>query len=745
MIGHVALLRTLSLALFACTLLLAGEDAFPRTVVLRSPLTTLVEAPQRISGDRRLRIELEVPSDAPADLSLGACAIDRDGRWFQTTLAPRLRPGVHRFIVDLGGGAVLDDPGARSRWSTEQAAVCVRSGICLWSARPGGRVTVRDLAAVPASPHADRPQRLIDLAMQDLGRDGTARGRTGERWSLTLRPDPWPANPFDPDLFRLDLLVTAPDGQVLRLPGFARQPTALSDRGDREDADPAGPGHFAARFRPRLPGRHRLRLAWSVGGGSERLEPLPDLVVAGEPRDEVMRVDQTDPRFFQVAGNWYWPIGLNLHSTFDKRSLEVNKTILTPARGSLVYAAMIDRLAAAGGDATELWMSAWNLALEWRADWPGYQGIGRYAQGNAERLDRILDHAWVAGVRINLVINNHGQAAPATDREWKDNPWNERLGGPLAEPIEIFDHPAALAGQERLRRYLIARYADHPAVLGWKLWSEVDLTAARGAVVPRWHKTAADRWHDLDVYGHPVTTHWAGDFRRVNPEVAELPEIDYLCIDAYRRAGNGGTWRLLADILADSTQYPHRGLSRYKKPCLATEFGAGSGASPESCRAVDHRTGAWAAAVTGHAGAPMLWWWEWVDQGGRWAPYGAIRRFLAGEDLRGTDARCVELVAGQAGGELWCRAWVRPGRLYAYIQDPDWGSMGGDPARISGAWLEIASQVEAGRLQAEWWDCDTGSVVNRTAIDHAGGALRLACPPFAGHLALKFRRGGTEP
>jgi hypothetical protein len=308
------------------------------------------------------------------------------------------------------------------------------------------------------------------------------------------------------------------------------------------------------------------------------------------------------------------------------------------------------------------------------------------------------------------------------------------------EAIGMFDDPRAIAGQDKLARYIIARWADHPAVLGWKLWSEVDLTAARGEVVWRWHEQAADAWHQLDIYDHPVTTHWAGDFRRVNPQVADLPGIDYLCIDAYRHAGPGGTWRLLADILADSPQYPGRGLSRYRKPCLATEFGAGSGKSPMSCREVDHRTGAWAALVTGHAGAPMLWWWEWVDQGDRWQPYGAIRRFIAGEDLRGADAVCVPLEAGGPTGELWCHASARHGRLLAYLQDPAWGSMGGEAPRISGAWIEVGSAIAAGGLVVEWWDCDTGTVTSRASIHHPGGALRLACPVFAGHLACKLIR-----
>jgi hypothetical protein len=740
---HTGLPRFWALLLLA-TFMSAGDAVpaagMPRQVELIAPLTTVVELSSAVSGGRRLNVDLDVPADAPRDLGIGVYVEDRDGTWYQRAAPGVLLPGRRSVSFDLGGQDGVAAEPSRSLWTPEAATVSDRTGIYFWSAADSrATIGIVAMSLVPL-PAIGAAQRLADLHLPGMAADGRIHARLGERWQLELRPDPWPANPYDPDVFRLDALITTPDGRVLRIPAFCDQPMRGSDRGDREDVVAGGPPRFAVRFRPAQTGLHRLRLVASWAGGVERTIVLPDVLAEGGAAVDYVRVDPEDPRFFRVGESMWWPVGLNLHSTYDKRSQEANGTKLTPPRGSLVYSAMFDRLAAAGGNAAEIWMSSWNLALEWRADWPGYQGLSRYAQGNAWRLDRVLDHAWSRGIRINLVINNHGQASPNNDREWKDNPYNVRIGGPLAEAIELFEHPIALAGQERLRRYIIARFADHPAILGWKLWSEVDLTAARGELVPRWHEQAAERWHELDVYEHPVTTHWAGDFRRVNPAVADLPGIDYLCIDAYRRPGPAGTWRLLADILADSTQYPNRGLSRYRKPCLVTEFGAGSGASPESCRAVDHRTGAWAAFVTGHAGAPMLWWWEWVDQGERWQPYGAIQRFIVGEDLRGREARCVELAAGWPSGDLWARAWVRPGRLLAYIQDPAWGSMGGEPEHIESAWLEISPQSSAGRMQVEWWDCDRGERISVQDVVHPGGQLRLACPAFAGHLACKLQR-----
>jgi hypothetical protein len=714
------------LPLLLCAAVLAAVE-----VELRAPLSTQVE----VAGAGVLDAVLTVPPDAPRDLGVAAFVCDREGRWWQRTLAAPLRPGRHVFAADLSPAAPLRAEPLPASWGAARRTD--RIGVVLWSATASRARIGVELAARPAAMAGSQVPRLGALRLDPL------RWRTGERWTLECLPAPLPDEPAQPERFSLDLLVEDPDGRRIEIPCFWREPGRLWDRGDTEVVAPAGAARFAVRYRPLVPGTHRLRLRGVWEGGGRVEADLPDLVVEGAAVDPFVRIDRGDPRFFAVGGAFWWPVGLNLHSTFDQRSREVNGTRLTPARGTQVYEAMLRRLAAAGGDATEVWMSSWNLALEWRGDWPGYGGIGRINLANAERLDRVLDLAWAQGVRVNLVLNNHGQASPRSDREWRDNPWNQERGGPLASAAELFTDARALAGQARIRRYLIGRYADHPALLGWKLYSEVDLTAGTPESLLPWHHQAAEDFRRRDAYGHPVSAHWAGDYRRpeqMTPGVAALPGITYLCIDAYRSVGQGRDVRLLADLLMGSTLDPIRGLARHGKPVLVTEFGASSSNAPEEFREVDHLTGAWAALVSGHAGAPMLWWWEWVDQGGRWGPFGAIRRFVAGEDLRGAAARGVELTCTQGEAPLWARAWVRPGRLLGYLLEPVWGARGGAPPRLDAIRLVIGEQVAAGRIRVAWWDADAGRQTAVEDIDHPGGRLELHPPPCLGHAAFKVTR-----
>jgi hypothetical protein len=751
---------------------LAGLPLAALELPLQAPLTSVARYAGPIAGgDLVIRAMVVVPDGAPADLGVGAFVSDRHGRWFQQCRPGTLAPGRQAVSFTLAADSPLIAEPDRAAWDPSAATLTAQAGLFFWSASASRAVlkledfTVSPLAApaaVAAKRAAERPvHALRELALE--GCDpvaGVARGATGERWTMSLLPAPFPVNPYDPEQFALDAVFTAPDGTELRVAGFARQPVRLSDRGDKEEARCAGPCRFEVRFRPRQPGRYHLRLEarWDGEHGTLVKTGLPDLEVAGAPWDGYARVDRDDPRFFAVDGKFYWPVGLNLNSVYDTRCRDRLGTKLTPDRGTLAYLPRFKRFAAAGGNAIEIWMSSWNLALEWRGDWPGYFGVGRYNELNAARLDTILDAAWAEGIRVNLVINNHGQASPNADREWKDNPYNKVQGGPFAEPYELFTSPLAAACQERLRRYLVARFADHPAVLGWKMWSEVNLTAAgdsqrqrprdgvpaatdqeRHGTLVHWVEQAAARWHALDIYGHGVTMHWSGDYRKPERDVVALPGLDYVCIDAYlhHRPGQGET---LADLIWNGMQDPANGLGKFGKPLLATEYGATSQGGAREELEAELASAPWAGLVSGNVGTPMLWWFEWVDQGDRWKSYGAISRFVRDEDLRGKDAHAAVLAGASPAGALWVRAWTRPGRMLGYVADLQWLTTGTGQVQHDQATVAVGDAVAAGECRVQWWSADDGTVVWTERIAHPGGALTLKPPAFVHHLAFKLSR-----
>ena len=740
-------MRPILLLTIACVLLGAAES-----VVLRAPLTTVVPATGALPADPAAVVAvLVVPPDAPDDLGVGAFIADDDGQWYQRFHPTPLGPGRHelRFALD---GALHGEP-HRGTWTPYHRHLGHHAGLFLWSAA-GSRaeITIEDLhvaGGVTPPPTADH--RFEDLETDGLRwqADGGLAITTGEPLEIRLRPSPVPADPRDHAAFALELELHAEDGTARTLAGFYREPMALRDRGSHEGFRPAGRAGFALRHRFRQAGRWRATLVARWADGSELRSELPPITVDGGPWDDYVRVDPEDPRFFATGGGEFvWPIGINARSVNDPRGRDRTGSLLSPDRRWHAYEAYLQRWAAGGLRAAEIWMSSWNLALEWRDDWPGFAGVGRYSQVNAERLDRILDRAHELGLRINLVIHNHGQASEKTDAEWMDNPYNAHLrgaseGGPINGAHDFFTDPAALAGQERLRRYIIARWASHPAVLGWKLWTEMNLTAGRQHDLREWHVQAAARWTALDPYDHPITSHWSGNYRTPDRAIVAQEGLDYICIDAYhgRRDDQRGT--LFADLAWDGLHHRWHGLGQFGKPILITEYGGNWDAAPQPQLISEHHHGPWACLVSGYAGSPMLWWLEWVDQSARYAPYAAVAAFIAGEDLRthpGSRARGVRLQAQAGDRDLWCRAWTRPGRILGYVLDPTWGYDGSPPEPIAGAEVVIGSDVRAGPITVEWWDAETGTITDSGEHQHPGGELRIAAPDFTRHLAFKLWR-----
>ena len=705
-------------------------------VTLQAPLTTLVAAPDSFApGAKEITAIVTVPADAPADLGVGAYLTDEHGRWWQRLDVHPLRPGTQRVRVTFGAmDAVI---GSDAAWSPVSAATAVKAGLFIWSTTASRTtLTINRLSTTAVTTADDTPQRLTEV------RTGATSIACGERWQMQLRPQPYPENPYDPREFSLTLVVTRPDGQIERINGFHEQPMLASDRGDVEEVLATGRAHFSLRYRPRLPGVHRLQLEAAWHGGKPQVSALPALTAIGAAVDPYVRIDSGDPRFFSIGGKFWWPIGPNLRSVSDPRSQENLGTKATPLRGTLAYEAYFARLSAAGVDCVELWLSSWGLALEWRADWPGYHGLGRYHEGHAWQLDRILDAALAHGIRVNLTLNNHGQGSGWVDSEWANNPLNRKLGGPLSSPEGILTDALALADQERLRRYLVARYADHPAIMAWKLWSEVDFVGEhqrRYEVAPllvNWHEQAAARWRDLDVYDHPVTTHWSSNWTRVHPTLAATPGVQFLCFNLYHNhPGDNEGW-ILADLLQRSIA--KNALGHYGKPLLCTEYGGQFNACPPPQLVAEHASGAFCGLVSGLAGAPMLWWYEWVDQDQRFAPYGAIRRFIADEDLRDSKGSSVMLATNEPA--VWARAWARPGHLLGYLLDLPWQDTGSESPAHGDTKVTIGEQIAAGSMTLAWWDADRGREISRQTLTHAGGSLVVTAPAWRRHLAFKLTR-----
>jgi hypothetical protein len=772
------MIRFLLLSFFLWHISLTASEV---TVQLRAPLITLVPieswSPQRIGT---IEADIVIPADAPSDLGIGAFVTDHGGVWHQRVSAGKLTAGEHRLSWSFAQQDPVTNPFAGSDWASRANLAIWQAGIFLWSAESSQvKITIRKLRAT--GPEAKSVEIQPRLTVQFLDAfdpvQGVCRLQTGKLWQAEFLPSPLPTHVFEPALFQVTAVVTSSHGTTQTIPAYFDRPTRLIDRGDQETWEETGKGRWCLRLRLAKSGRYTVKLRAVWNGGTEAYgagfslpknlragtpqvleQSLPDLVVEGPEVDDLVRIDPVDPRYFSLGGKMFWPVGLNLRSPTDPRGQERTPCIATPDRGFATYDAYFRRLKAGGGNTAEVWLSSWNMALEWRAGWEGYQGLDGYHLGHAQRFDAVLRLAEELGLRLIVVLNNHGQASRNVDSEWRHNPYSNLQGGPLDHQREVFMDPEARRLQERLRRYLVARYADSPAILCWKLWTEINLTEASMEEHHSWLQHAAARWKTLDVYDHPIALHWSNNYTRVYPFAIQEPEPDILLLDAYHSRDQPDMRNMVfAQVLWDGVATEHPGLrvgfstaphppknaAAPFKPIMVTEYGGYWNAAPEPQLLAEHLSGPWAALVSGYAGSPLLWWFEWVDQKNLWSPYRAINRFVDGEDLRSrpdSPSRSV-LLSCKSQQALMARAWSRPGRVLGYILDRSWGFDGERAPLIENAQCQVTEKsMDPCKLGLSWWDASTGECLQTKVFEHSGGQLNIPIPPFRRHIAFKLWR-----
>lgn len=225
-----------------------------------------------------------------------------------------------------------------------------------------------------------------------------------------------------------------------------------------------------------------------------------------KPRDldELQGSIKIDPRsgrdFIDEAGNLYVPFGGALPWAPD-----------SPAS---YYPKALSDLNAANLNWTRIWMCHWGqLNLDWIESHHGEPvELGTLSFAVADRWDRIINLAEANGVRVQVVLQHHGQYTTFNDSNWADNPWNVANGGFLNSPEEFFTNEQARQLTRDKYRYIAARWGYSSAVLSWELFNEVMWTNSRrgneaaNQAVAAWHTEMARHLRRFDVHQHLVTT-----------------------------------------------------------------------------------------------------------------------------------------------------------------------------------------------------------------------------------------------
>jgi len=745
----------------------ASEGKRSLVVPVTFPGSATLYKRSTIGDFRWVTVDVRVPEDAPRGVSASWFFKDKDGHWFDQILTAKpFLPGETRTLgIDIRGlTAPMNPKGHLAAWSELAAADVETMGLMLIC--PGqyrGELYVDNLRGWTLE-----GDDLRRLALANFRAPAGAIPQHGVfEVSFGLTRD-FP-NPFDPEQISVEACFSPPGKDPVITSGFYHQEYRRQKGPQGEVLVPFGPAEWRARYCPTEPGKYSYFI--EVTSGEDRYtSPVSTFTCSKSEHPGFVRVSKKDPYCFELdSGEWFFPIGHNFRSPTDSRCSQILGRDTPPDEGTFIYDRILPKMAAAGENFVEIWMSSWWLGLEWRRSWKGYRGVGRYNLENAWKLDYVLRAARKAGLRVHLVIDNHGKYSTWCDQEWVDSPYNwrnRRSGGFLSCPEEFFGRSARkqpLSGKalerhkkawklyQRKIRYIMARWGWDPTISGFEIISELDLTGSRGGFGvtegPReWHRKAIDYIRSQDTNKHLLTTHYCGDFTNTDVEMAKMKGIEYVVGDAYRNDHEPFARLALLTDLGRKGDRPHPGWSTYRKPFMITEYGGSPFGTAEEGLIADLHCGLWSSYMTRAAGTPLLWWFELIDRRDLYSCYTALARFHEGEDRRGKKLQ-PRALRPEGPAKLALEGMVltngREGYAWVYSRAP-MAQMPEEAVKCAGVGLPIDGLAD-GKYDVEIWDTYAGRIVSTSRIAAQGGRLMIALPEFPNDCAVKFRHAAIVP
>jgi len=714
---------------------IGGEQCIVIPVSFPEPVQLYKE--RRIRGIlgtiRIIRAGIFIPRGA-GEVEASFFAKDRDGHWFHAISDTQLRQGEwNTAVFDISSDAqkVMPD-GHFSSWGETEAYLTSAIGIQIYSKKPfKGKIGIQNIEG-RAADEDQGDLRITDLV---LCRHNV---RVYEKYEVTFRLSREFENPFDPQQIDIQGEFKGPDGEVAEIPAFYFRDyiRRWDTRKKKEVLIRKGQGTWKIRYAPLAEGKHTFRIKAVAGSRSVTSSQFSFNALPARTPGYVT-VDKKDPRYFAFSdGSFFYPLGHNVRSPNDPRCARVMGIDVPLDRGTFAYDSYIKNMSENGENCLEVWMCSWWTGLEWTRKWKGYYGVGYYSMQNAWKLDYLLSLAEQYGMYIHLVIDNHGKLSVSCDPEWDLNPYNRKNGGFLRHPNEFFSNRRAKELYERKLRYILARWGWSARIMGFELWSELDLVGRnihKRHQVYQWHREMADIIHDYP-FPHLVTTHYSGNYQKVDPIMARYKEIDYVAGDGYR---SGGLFPQLA--VQSAARY-----RSFNKPGIITEYGGSWHGTTEARLRADLHSGLWSGFLTDLGGTPFFWWFEQVERRNLYYHYRAFSEFIKGEDKRERYFSAVPVfVSGNTASEYRTMSSVdeQGGFVWIYNRKYMLEYPENPGAADTATELQAAVRMKGpGPYTVEVWNTVKGTVIRSEEKETENNMLRITLPPFKIDCALKLKR-----
>ncbi|MFH0910571.1 MAG: hypothetical protein V1918_03565 [Planctomycetota bacterium] len=560
-------------------------------------------------------------------------------------------------------------------------------------------------------------------------------------WELDFQCEGVPH--FDPAEAYLEAVVETPSGKLETVPAFWMKPFFIPPVATQELEET--PPHWRVRYCPVEAGQHQVRL---VRVGKKALIPRQTIwegsfeAQAASSRG-FLRRDPGDAHYLRFEdGTGFFALGFNV--------------AWPPSGGKIAgYLHYLDRLREAGCNYTRVWLCTWGFALET----PDPYDYDLYA---AAELDALFREADARGIYVKLCIDNFHDFLFFKEK----GPYFGQ-GKPCSEPEDFFAAPGAKAIYQAKLRYLVARYGAYTSLLGWEFWNEMDYTlnpplayqteddpprperaeARREYYLP-WIREMGSFLRKLDPYRHPLTTSLGNHV--LWDRLWDVPELDIVEQHSYipylpmsRTAEQEDAALFILNARAE--------LQAHGKPYLMDEFGYLGTNEDNPLNDLDTRgialhNALWSGALSGYAGTPMLWWWDYyLEEKNLYSHYAALSRFLEGADW----SRQKSALYSESDPEVrvvglqdpaWIGLWVqnKSSTWYLRLVEEE------EPAWLDNISLAF-SGISPGTYRLEWFDPYEGRVRAAKEVRCGEGRLEIEVPAFSHDIAARlFLQSGEK-
>lgn len=537
-----------------------------------------------------------------------------------------------------------------------------------------------------------------------------------DKFEMTFDLSATYTNPFDPDEVDVRATITTPSGEVEVVPGFYHSHTAPQ---------------WAVRYAARELGEHSVMLQVTDAEGIGQSSTYT--FTAGPEGETRGYMGVTGERITDSFGKQITLLGSNY----------------SWAAPDVIMEAM-DKYEAQQMNVMRIWLSAWwsTYAAEWgpydtkqQGIYMEYEGIGRYNLDNMSRMDSLMDHARDKNIYIMLTMNSFGDFW----YNWDTHAYNIANGGPsywTENDTDFWTNPVAIEYQQKLLRYMFARWGYSTSFGMLEYWNEADNRVNTYEHKDTWHAAMDSYWKDWDFYERPTTTSfaWMDHMEHNQMSWEELPMLDVTNFHYYVRDETG------IDIWEEHLKHFRSEFGN--RPAFVGESGyAPPGSLPdgdETTKRFMHDS-LWAPLFRGGAtGGNLVW---VVDRDGFHVPevykeiYNTVAGFMKAEEYYLPAMPHVDYGVQANGTKVG--AFKNSDRALLWINDPAANYEVDQPATISGMSFTLPGMND-GTYDVKYVDTTSGEAVQTTATSVGGDLLLSSIPAFQRDIAVKVVRQGSE-